>query len=68
MVMISCRKQVQNIPDNSSGTPKSTITGIVGTWVWERTDGGFGNHIHDTPASTGKTIAFTLAADSTNTI
>jgi hypothetical protein len=30
--------------------------GLVGTWQWVRSDGGFGYHIHDTPASTGKNI------------
>jgi hypothetical protein len=70
ITIISCTKQVQTIPDNSNGTPKpgGTGTAITGTWVWERTDGGFGNHIHDTPASTGKTIEFTLAADSSYTL
>jgi hypothetical protein len=38
---------------------------LTGTWQWERTDGGIGNHIHETPQSTGKNIVLKLSADST---
>jgi hypothetical protein len=31
---------------------------LAGTWQWLRTDGGIGNHIHDTPGSTGNQIEF----------
>jgi hypothetical protein len=33
---------------------------LTGAWKWVRTDGGFGNTIHDSPASTGKTIVLNL--------
>ncbi len=35
---------------------------LKGTWVWVRTDGGFANHIHDTPASTGKNIKWVFGS------
>ena len=33
---------------------------MEGTWKWVKTEGGIGNNIHDTPASTGKNINLTL--------
>ncbi|MFH6773071.1 hypothetical protein [Gaetbulibacter aestuarii] len=37
---------------------------LFGTWVWISTDGGIGNHIHNTPESTGFTIELRLNKDS----
>jgi hypothetical protein len=42
--------------------------GLTGTWLWLRTDGGLGNHIHDTPATTGNNIDITFGSDSTYAI
>lgn len=36
---------------------------ITGTWNWLSTDGGIGFHIHNTPASTGKTITLSISED-----
>lgn len=36
---------------------------LVGVWEWVRTDGGFGFHIHHTPASTGKQIELKVGTD-----
>lgn len=36
---------------------------LAGVWQWVRSDGGFANHIHDTPASTGKQVTLKLTAD-----
>lgn len=36
---------------------------LTGTWKWIKTDGGIGNNIHDTPASTGKNIDLQLTTD-----
>lgn len=38
-------------------------TSLTGKWKWVKTDGGFGNNIHETPVSTGKTIELTLQSD-----
>lgn len=37
---------------------------IVGEWEWVKTDGGIANHIHDTPASTGKKVELRLTDQS----
>lgn len=48
----------------SKYTPSSQRPGeLSGTWNWVRTDGGFGYHIHETPASTGKSVQWKLTAD-----
>ncbi len=48
----------------SKYTPSSGRPGeLAGTWNWLKTDGGIANHIHTTPASTGKTIQWKLTAD-----
>lgn len=51
-VLISCAKS----PFTKQGTA------LRGTWIWVRTDGGFANHIHDTPASTGKNIKWVFSS------
>lgn len=33
---------------------------LEGVWQWVRSDGGLGNTIHDTPASTGRNITLKL--------
>jgi hypothetical protein len=60
ITLIACAKKAhpaKQVPD----------TGLAGTWEWERTDGGIGHHIHDTPQSTGKNRVLKLNADSTYT-
>lgn len=37
--------------------------GLARTWLWARTDGGIGDHIHETPASSGNQIEMELRAD-----
>jgi predicted protein tyrosine phosphatase len=37
--------------------------GLVGTWQWVRTDGGFAFHIHETPITTGKNIDLKITSD-----
>lgn len=55
MLLISCAKG----PFTKNGEA------LRGTWVWVRTDGGFGNQIHETPASTGKKISWVFTAGNT---
>lgn len=52
----SCTKQHENKNE------------LAGTWQWERTDGGIANNLHQTPASTGKTIQLRLNADFTYSV
>jgi hypothetical protein len=54
MLLSACQTNSDEV-NNSSG--------LTGTWHWIGTDGGIGNHIHDTPASTGETLQLTLTAD-----
>ncbi len=51
-------------PDTALESKQSINTG----WNWVRTDGGFANHIHETPASTGKNINLLLRSDNTYSI
>ena len=45
-------------------TKKETKTqGLAGNWEWKSTDGGLGAHLHQTPASTGKTERLKLTTD-----
>jgi uncharacterized iron-regulated membrane protein len=37
-------------------------TDLIGSWQWVRTDGGIGNHIHQTPATTGNQVELRLSA------
>jgi hypothetical protein len=55
LMSLSCHKE--SVSDCATHPGEQALTG---TWKWVRTDGGFGNTIHDTPASTGKTIELTL--------
>lgn len=50
----ACKKNETMINENVS---------LVGTWRWERTDGGIGNHIHETPATTGMQVLLELSSD-----
>ncbi len=52
---LSCSKE---------NTGEKTPADLAGSWTWVRTDGGIGNNIHDTPASTGKNIELVLSSDS----
>lgn len=36
---------------------------LAGVWEWVRSDGGIGNNIHYTPATTGKQVTLKLTAD-----
>lgn len=58
----SCSKQDCRTSDPSD-TPEKK--GLPGTWKWVRTDGGIANHIHETPASTGKNIELQIKPDFT---
>ncbi|HAO47750.1 MAG TPA: hypothetical protein PLZ45_15830 [Ferruginibacter sp.] len=40
-----------------------TGTGLAGDWDWVQTDGGIANHIHETPASTGKNIVLRISGN-----
>ena len=55
----SCSKQDCNTSDTLEKK------GLPGTWKWVRTDGGIANHIHETPASTGKNIEWQMKPDFT---
>lgn len=41
---------------------------IVGIWNWKSTDGGFANHIHESPETLGKLYQLTLKSDHSYTI
>jgi len=47
---------------------KISNSDLIGTWNWNSTDGGMANHIHSTPASTGKNIQFHLLKNYTFSI
>jgi hypothetical protein len=47
VVLGSCEPDEKSVPEI-----------IVGSWKWERTDGGLGNHIHDTPETTGNNVVW----------
>src|SRR6478736_4283534 len=53
---------------NKSVEKQAVDEQLTGSWKWIRTDGGIGNNIHDTPASTGKEKTLSLHADYTYTI
>jgi len=51
LLLLSCSKQ------------KDTDPGLAGNWEWVSTNGGIANHIHETPASTGKNVQLNITAD-----
>jgi hypothetical protein len=53
LLATSCSKQKENMANES----------LAGEWEWVKTDGGIANHIHETPASTGKKVELRLRAD-----
>jgi hypothetical protein len=53
--LISCEKYNNFLQTNS---------GLIGTWEWIRTDGGFAFHIHESPFTTGTTYLLKLTAES----
>jgi hypothetical protein len=57
---ISCSKEDCN---KDSSTEKKISTELAGSWRWVRTDGGIGNTIHETPASTGRNIELIITVD-----
>lgn len=60
MIMLNaCTKDKTALEENVS---------VMGTWRWDRTDGGIGNHIHETPATTGMHVLLELSNDYTYTI
>lgn len=54
-LLVSCSKQ------QIAATEKGGDS-LLGTWQWQRTDGGIGYHIHETPANTGKNVLLKLTA------
>ncbi|HEY1112149.1 MAG TPA: hypothetical protein VGE66_01250 [Chitinophagaceae bacterium] len=51
--VVSCTKE-------KTDPPAADLTGV---WQWVRSDGGIGNNIHYTPATTGKQVTLKLTAD-----
>lgn len=49
----SCTKPTSEFPE----------AGVAGVWQWVRSDGGIGNNIHYTPATTGKDVTLKLTED-----
>jgi len=60
-----CKKSSQ-IQTESETLPISNS--LEGSWIWTRTDGGIAAHIHETPASAGRTVKLVLRSDNTYTI
>ncbi len=56
MLLFSCSKE-NNL--KAIGTAE-----LKGSWKWISTDGGIGNNIHETPASTGQNILLTFTSES----
>lgn len=50
---VSCTKEKPEAPEAE----------LTGVWQWVRSDGGIGNNIHYTPATTGKQVTLKLTAD-----
>lgn len=53
LVAVSCTKDETSPP----------ATDLTGVWQWVRSDGGIGNNIHYTPATTGKQVTLKLTSD-----
>jgi hypothetical protein len=53
---------------NSEDGLKTDNSDLAGVWNWTSTDGGLTNHMHATPASTGKTIQVQLLKNFTYSI
>lgn len=51
--VVSCTKE----------KPEDDGAALAGVWQWVRSDGGIGNNIHYTPATTGKQVTLKLTAD-----
>ena len=58
LIFTSCSKK------DHAGCDLNNTTEVKGIWNWQKTDGGIGYNIHDTPASTGKTIQLVLSDNS----
>lgn len=50
---VACTKETTDAPGSD----------LAGVWQWVRSDGGIGNNIHYTPATTGKQVTLKLTAD-----
>jgi hypothetical protein len=50
LVAVSCSKPTSELPQAD----------VAGVWLWTRSDGGIGNNIHYTPATTGKDVTLKL--------
>jgi hypothetical protein len=57
-ILISCEKE-----NNALNDEEFNVDPFMGTWEWVRSDGGLAFHIHNTPASTGKTVTYTFTYD-----
>jgi hypothetical protein len=44
---------------------KTVNDNLISSWQWVRTDGGVGDNIHETPASTGTSVVLIFTADHT---
>lgn len=53
LTVVSCTKE-------ETEAPAADLTGV---WEWVRSDGGIGNNIHYTPATSGKQMTLKLTAD-----
>jgi hypothetical protein len=62
LLVLSLLGSCQN--DNTQLSPQ---TGLEGTWEWVSTTGGLAG-IHDTPASTGKTLRYEFTSEGAYTI
>lgn len=50
--LVACTRETTNTPPAS----------LEGDWQWVQSDGGIANNIHNTPASTGKSLVLKLTA------
>ncbi len=60
--LISCNDDKSDEFANSEISVQ-TKNSLVGNWSWVSTNGGIGNHINETPTSTGKEIMFKISND-----
>lgn len=56
LLYVSIAASLFSVACSKNMSPATGENNLTGGWQWVRSDGGFGYHIHDTPASTGKNI------------